>query len=339
VDAQAIRVRRAVGAGALVVILILVVLGVHSCQVSQANSALRDYSDSVASVIRSSNSNGARFFSLLASGAGSSNAPSLQSQLDETRLTAQAQLQRAQGFSAPSQVKTSQQQLLLALQMRQDGISNVAPEIQSALQTSTATAALNSIASEMARFYASDVLYKDYVLPGIVSALHTAGIAVGGSSGEPIEPGQFLPNLQWLTPSYIASELHASVPTSSTTTAKAAPGVHGHALDSCSVGGTTLDPAATNTIPTGSTPTLTCTVTNDGANTETNVVVKATVSGTSVTGQGVIPQTQPGQQYTVQIPLSSSPPAGTYSLSVAVQHVPGETTFTHNDKTFPVTFQ
>lgn len=338
VDAQAIRVRRAAAAGALVVILILVVLGVHSCQVSQANSALRDYSDSVASVIRSSNSNGARFFSLLASGAGSSNAPSLQSQLDETRLTAQGQLQRAQGFSAPDQVKTSQQQLLLALQMRQDGISNIANEIQPALQASTATAAVNSIAADMARFYASDVLYKDYALPGVVSALHTAGIAVGGSSGEPIEPGQFLPNLQWLTPSYIAAKLHASVP-ASTTTAKAAPGAHGHALDSCSVGGTTLDPAATTTIPGGSTPTLTCTVTNDGANTETNVVVKATVSGTSVAGQGVIPQTQPGQQYTVQVPLSSSPAAGTYSLTVAVQHVPGETTFTHNDKTFPVTFQ
>jgi CARDB protein len=333
-------VRRGAAAGALVVILVLVVLGVHSCQVSQANSALRNYSDSVASVIRSSNSNGARFFSLLASGAGSSNAPSLQSQIDETRLTAQAQLQRAQGFSAPDQLKTAQQQLIWALQFRLDGISNIAQQLPPALQAPTSTAAVNSIATETARFYASDVLYKDYALPGIVSALHSAGIAVGGSSGEPIDGDQFLPSLQWLTPSYIALELHAPVPasTTSTTTTKAAPGVHGHALDSCSIGATTLDSASTTTIPSGSTPTLSCTVTNDGQNSETNVIVKATVGGTSVIGQGVIPQTQPGQQYTVQIPLSSSPPAGTYSLTVAVQHVPGETTFTHNDKTFQVTF-
>ena len=37
----------------------------------------------------------------------------------------------------------------------------------------------------MARFYASDVLYKDYTLPQIVGALHAAGITVGGPTGEP----------------------------------------------------------------------------------------------------------------------------------------------------------
>jgi hypothetical protein len=234
----------------------------------------------------------------------------------------------------PGELSGAQQNLLLALQMRRDGIGNIARQLQAALQPSTAATAINAIAAEMARLYASDVLYKDYTLPVIVSALHGAGIAVGGINGVPVESGQFLSAIQWLTPTYIASQLRVTVPTPAGTT-KAAPGVHGHALDSCSVGGTTLGTGTT--IPTGST-TLTCTVTNDGANTETNVVVKATVGGTSVTGQGTIPQTQPGQQYTVQIPLSSSPPAGTYPLTVAVQHVPGETTFTHNSKTFTVTF-
>ncbi len=37
----AIRARRAVALGALVVVLILIVVGVHSCQVSQANGALK----------------------------------------------------------------------------------------------------------------------------------------------------------------------------------------------------------------------------------------------------------------------------------------------------------
>jgi hypothetical protein len=336
VDPQAIRVRRAVASAVLLVLLILVIIGVHSCQVSQTNSALRNYSDDVASVIRSSNQNGAQFFSLLANSGGASNATSLQTNLNEARLTAQSELAKAQGFSVPDQVKTAHQHLLLALRMRQDGIANIAQEIQPALQASTSTAAVNSIAAEMARFYSSDVLYKDYTLPNVVSALHSAGIAVGGSNGIPLEGGQFLPNLQWLTPSYIASELHAAVP--QTSTAKAAPGIHGHALDGCSVGGNALSTTSATTLPAGSAPTLTCTVTNDGQNTETNVGVKATVGGTSVSGQGVIPQTQPNQQYTVQIPLSSAPPAGTYNLTVTVQHVPGETTFTHNTKVFPVTF-
>jgi hypothetical protein len=192
----------------------------------------------------------------------------------------------------------------------------------------------------MARLYSSDVLYKDYVLPNIISALHKAGIAVGGANGEPIDTTQLLPNVQWLLPSYVAQQLKISVPISSTTSGggKPAPGVHGHSLGSCSVGGTALSTTAATTVPTGSAPTLSCQVTNDGGNTETNVVVSASISGTSITGKGVIPQTQPGQQYTVQIPLSSAPPAGTYDMVVNVHHVPGETTFTHNSKTFPVTF-
>jgi hypothetical protein len=88
----------------------------------------------------------------------------------------------------------------------------------------------------------------------------------------------------------------------------------------------------------GTAPTLTCTVTNDGQVAETNVVVRATIEGTSVVGQGIIPQTQPNQQYNVQIRLGAAPPNGTYSLNVTVEHVPGEKTFTHNTKVFPVTF-
>ena len=305
---------------------------------SATNSALRDYSNSVSAVIQSSDQTGQQFFRLLSSGQGSSNATSLQSQVDEARLTALHQLGMAQGFSVPDQVKTAQQHLLLALQMRSDGITNIAHQLQPALQPQTSTDAVNSIAAEMARFYASDAIYKDYTLPEVVAALHNAGIAAGGANGVPLNQGQFLPDLQWLTPAFVATALHVSVNASTTTSTKAAPGVHGHALDSCSVGGTTLDPTTTNTIPASPTPTFSCTLTNDGQNTETNVVVTVSVGGTSITGQSAIPQTHPGQQYTVQIPLSSSPPAGTYNVNVTVQHVPGETTFTHNTKIYPITF-
>jgi hypothetical protein len=335
-EEQAIRVRRAVGLTALVIVVILAAVGIHSCQVSQAHSALRNYDDNVAALIRDSNQNGAQFFKLLSSGLNSTNAPTLQSQIDDARRTADNQVQRAKNLSVPGDVTGAQQDLVLAMQMRRDGIANVGQQLQSALQSSTEPAALQAIAAEMARLYASDVLYKDYALPSIIRALRNNGIAVGGVNGQPVAGGQFLPDVQWLNPSFVASQLHVSA-AASTSTTKPAPGVHGHSLDSCSAGSTTLDPASATTLPAGAT-TLTCMVTNDGQNTETNVVVKASVSGTSITGQGTIPQTQPGQQYTVQIPLSSAPPAGTYNLVVTVEHVPGETTFTHNTKTFPVTF-
>lgn len=331
-----IRIRRAVAGAALLIILVLIVIGVHSCTVSQTNSALRSYSDSVNSLIHASNQTGNRFFTLLSSGTGSTNAANLTSQVESTRLAASNQLHRAQGLNPPGQVSEAHRDLVLAMQMRKDAITNIAPQLQPALQSSSSTDAVNQIAAEMARLYASDVLYKDYSLPMIERALANAGIAVGGTNGLPVDTRQFVPNVQWLTPAYVAQQLRASTP--ATTNAKAAPGIHGHQLNSCSVGNSTLDTASATTLPTGSGSTLSCTVTNDGQNPETNVVVKASVSGTSITGQGIIPQTQPTQQYTVQIPLSSAPPSGTYSLTVTVQRVPGETTVTHNTKVFPVTF-
>jgi hypothetical protein len=223
------------------------------------------------------------------------------------------------------------------MRMRSDGIANIAGQLQAALQTSTATTAVTKIAAQMGVLYASDALYKAYALPGIETALSNAGISVGGSNGQPVDNGQFVPNLQWLSPSYVAQQLHTTLPSSSSKPPPPGTPV-GHALDSCNVGSTALSTTAATTLPAGTAPTLTCTVTNDGQVTETNVAVRATIGGTSIVGQGIIPQTQPNQQYNVQISLSAAPPTGTYSLTVTVQHVPGEKTFIHNTKVFPVTF-
>ena len=240
----------------------------------------------------------------------------------------------------PDEVRGAQQNLLLALQMRRDGIAQVAQQVQPALQQSTASGAVNQIAAAMANFYGSDVVYKAYSLPAIVGALHTAGIAVGGTSGEPVEGGQFLPDLQWLTPSFVATQLHTTfTPSGKKSGGKVAPGKHGHSLDSVSAGGTTLQSGSTNTTPASPAPTFTLTFTNSGTNNETNVVCKVTLSGSSVSGTTTVPQTTAGQQSTCQVPLSSSPKAGAYTLTATVEPVPGETNSSNNTQTFPVTFQ
>jgi hypothetical protein len=318
--------------------VILVAVGVHSCQVSQRNSSLRNYSDSVASIIRASNQTGQQFFNVLSSGQGASNGTNLQSQIDESRLSAENQLNRAAGLDVPNEAKSAHTNVLLTLQMRRDGIAQIAQQIQPALQASTATDAVNQIAADMARFYASDVVYKDYALPGIVGALHNAGIAVGGTNGEPVEGGQFLPDLNWLTPSFIATQLHTTV-SSGNKTGKVTPGTHGHELNSVSAGGTTLQSGSTNTVPASPAPTFTLTFTNSGSNNETNVVCKVSLSNSGPTGQTTVPQTQAGQQSTCQVPLSSAPKAGSYTLTATIQPVPGERTTSNNTQTFPVTFQ
>jgi hypothetical protein len=319
----------------IVVLLILIVLGVHSCQISSRNSALKNYNNDVASLIQQSNQIGHGLFTLLSSGA-TGNVSSLQNSIDEARISADSQLSKARGLSVPDEMKAAQRNLVLTLQMRRDAVANIASEIQPALGTSTAKDAINAIAAQMARLYASDVVYKGYTTPLIASALHSAGIAVGGSGGQTIEGGQFVSDLGWLNPTFVATKLGAKV---ATATGKPAPGLHGHSLDSVSVAGTTLQTGSTNTIPASPPPAFILHFTNGGQNNETNVVLKVTVSGTSIQGQTVVPQTTAGQSTTGQVTLSSSPPAGNYTVTASVGPVPGEKNSSNNSLSFPATFR
>lgn len=319
-----------------VVAVILAAVGIHSCQVSQRNSSLKDYNNNVSSLIQSSDQTGRQFFGVLSGGASSGNAVNLQNQINEAHLTAANQLSQAKGFDVPDEMKGAQQNLLLALQMRLDGIATIGQEIQPALNGTTSKDAINSIAANMARFYSSDVLYKNYTLPLIAGALKGAGIPIGGTNGETFNDGQFLPDVRWLTPSYVATQLHVTLPTPS---GKVAPGLHGHELNSVSVGGTTLQTGSTNTLPASPPSTFTLSFTNTGTNIENNVVCKVAVSSSSAGNQTVVPQTNPGQQATCQVQLRSSPPAGSYTVTATVVPVPGEKHTANNTMTFPVTFQ
>jgi hypothetical protein len=318
----------------IVVLLILVVLGVRSCQVSARNSALRDYANAVSSLISGANTTDAQLFQQLSG--GGSNPQALAQQVDFKRVAASRDLTTAQGLSVPGEMQAAQQNLVLALKMRYDGIKDIAAEIQPALGGSTSKDALNAIAVDMAKIYSAYVVYQGYSAPNIASALNAAGISVGGTNGITIQAAQFVPDLRWVTPTFIATTLGARI---STPTGKIAAGVHGHSLDSVSVGGTMLQTGSTNTLPANPAPTFTLTITNGGTNNETNVVCKVTLSGSKIAGQVVIPQTTAGQQTTCQVPLSSAPPPGNYTVSAEVVPVPGEKNTANNTLSFPVTFQ
>jgi hypothetical protein len=331
-DQQTILVRRAIAAVVLLVVVILIVVGVHSCQVSARNSALHDYANNVSSVITSSNQTSSQLFQQLTHTSGS-NGSNIAEQLATTKLAAMDQLKKARGFDVPDEMKAAQQNLLLALQMRVDGIASIGQNIQQALGTTTSRDAVTTIAAEMARLYSSDVVYKDYMIPLMIGGLKSAGISL---AGVPIQKGQFVPDVQWVLPAFVTSKLGASVPSS---TGKPTPGVHGHSLDSVSVQGSTLQTGSTNTIPASPPPTFTFHYTNGGQNDEHNVVMKVSVSGTSITGQTVVPVTTKGQSGTADVKLSSSPPAGNYTLTATINGVLGETNKSNNTLTFPVTFQ
>ena len=203
--------RRIVLAVVVVVAIVLIAVLVNSCEVNARNSALEDYNNSVASLNGQSVNTGTNFFNALT---GPTTDPTaLQHTLNTTANDAASELSKAKGISTPDEVKGAQQDFVTALQMRADGIRNIAAQIQPALQSQTAKDAVNTIAAEMAQFYASDVLYKSYAVPQIIGALRGAGIPVGGLGGQQVNSSQFLTSIDWLNPTEVAKALHVSLPT------------------------------------------------------------------------------------------------------------------------------
>ena len=191
----------------------------------------------------------------------------------------------------------------------------------------------------MARFYASDVLYKDYTAPAIAAALHSAGIAVGAPNGQTISAGQFLPSVDWLLPSFIATELGTTLPGATGTTGKATPGParplarfgqrqRHHAADR-------LDQHDRR---------------QPGAHVHAQLhqrrdqqreqrVCKVSVTGTSVSGQTVVPADHRRPARHLQGDAQLPPSAGTQSVVATIEPVLGEKNKSNNTLDFPVTFQ
>ena len=137
-------------------------------------------------------------------------------------------------------MKSAQPDLELLLSLRRDGVANVADQIQTALGgTAGAGTAVDEIAGQMQAFNASDVVYSQRVAPLILKGLKDDGIAASydGTAGEQVLPyADFLPDISWMSPDFVAQQLGAAS-ASSSTTGTPAPGLHGHQLDSVSVGG------------------------------------------------------------------------------------------------------
>lgn len=323
-----------VAVGVVVVAIILIVLGVNSCISSSRITSLKDYNDNVSSLQQQSLQTSKTLFSLLSPSAAPSNATGLQNQINQTRQSAENQLNKAKGLSVPDEMRSAQQNFVLTMQMRSDGIADIAQQIQPALGKTTSQDAINAMATDMARFYASDVTYILYTTPLIAEELHGAGI-----NNESVQGGQFLPNLQWLTPSYIRSQLHVSSSSGGggSSTVKNEPGLHGHSLNSVSVSGTTLSSSGNN-VPASPPATFALNITNGGQYTETNVVCKVTVGGTSSSGTTTLPQTSPNETTNCNVTLNTSPPKGTFTVTATVAPVAGEKNTANNTLTFPVTF-
>ena len=130
----------------------------------------------------------------------------------------------------------------------------------------------------MTAFLTSDVIYSQRVVPYIKKALDDNDIA-----GQTIASSRFLPSIDWLDESEVASRLGATAPASSRRRGPPAPGTHGHGLTSVSVGGTELTTDSANRIQASPNLTFTVNFENQAENDEQGVVVRVEITGAGLT--------------------------------------------------------
>jgi len=332
-DRQTVRVRQAVGLGVALLLIIVVVLGVKGCVSSQKENSLKAYNRDVTSVISSSDRDvGQALFRLL--GNGSQQGQDLQVQVNQLRLAADEDARRARKFDVPGDMKAAQDKLLLTLDLRAEAMRKIAADLPTALgRGQTARAAVSRIAGNMQYFLSSDVVYKARVAPLIKQTLDDAGV-----TGQQIADSQFMGNIAWLSPTFVAQQIGA---TAGAANQPPAPGLHGHGLTSVSVGDNTLQPSpVVNRVPATARVTFHVVFQNQGDNDENDVRVTVTVrgSGKTIAARKTVAQTKAGQSAEVDIPLGQTPPIGTASVNVVVAAVRGEQKTDNNRQTYTVIF-
>jgi hypothetical protein len=326
-------VRRRVAAGVAIVVLLVIVLVINGLLKSEKQQSLKTYNREVSTLAQESDNQVSHPLFVALTDSSSKSALDVEQQIDELRAEAQTLASRAKALSVPGEMVSAQRDLLLALDLRVEGMTKVAALVPTALGGQAKQAAAK-IAGDMEIFLASDVIYAQRAAPLIQQTLTGSGI-----TGVSTSPTRFLPNVGWLESATVLSRMTGQAASSST--GGVAPGHHGSELKGVSVGTTTLEPEPTlNHLSGGSSPTFTAIVENDGEFPETDVTVNVTVTaeGKQYKDSHVINSTQPGSKYNVEVTVNGVPQGVAAKVEAEVEPVPGETNHEDTKESFLAIF-
>jgi hypothetical protein len=325
---QQFLVRRLIGVGVGLAFLILIVIGIRGCLEARSDRALRNYDSDVATIMQQSEQSGKDFFNLLNGSSGSSSSLDAQQEVLRQRDTSQTLLDRAHQIGAPGQMHDAQNAVIQTLTLRRDALSSIAQNVTQATARTQTGNAISAISAAMGSLYASDVLWTQIGKPEIEKVLKDEGV-----DGTPLPGGKFMPAnaTDYLNQTTLVTKLNTL--TGQTATSG---GTHGLQLLQTQIGGQTLTPDSSNSVPADSSE-IDIQVQNSGDSDETGISVSVTLGGTQLTGQ--LQALSAGESGTVKIPITSKPAPGTdTTLQVVIQPVPGEQITTNNQSTYTVVF-
>jgi hypothetical protein len=345
-DGQTVLVRRMVAVLVAAALLLVLVLLVDACNDRRHKDALRNYNVQVSGIATESRQNGDQFFEAMAQG-GSQAPQDLYQQIVGFKNSADKSLEQASRLDVPDDMRSAHESLLIALELRRDGLTAIAEDIKTALgdEGEAADEALTSIAAQMRSFDASDVLYKARVTPFIRKSLQDAN----AGTDIQVQPSQFMRDINWVSPQFVASKLGQQLSSGDgdggdgDEDQTTGPGLHGTGLDATSYGQQTLQPGTSNRLTYVQGQAFTVSFTNQGDNDEFNIKVTLKIAresgGSPLTVSKTVPRVAKGEKATVTLPLNREPPLDTVvTITTSVSTVPGEKTKDNNTSEYPSVF-
>jgi hypothetical protein len=320
--------RRAIAVAVGILLLILIVLGVRGCLNAREERALENYGRDLEALASESQQLSEGFFERL-DDPGNLSELNFEAEVKADRGAAEGLVSRAESLDPPGELTGAQADVVLAFELRRDGLAQISEEIGTAL-TPEGEDARDAIAQDMQYFVASDVLYRR-AQGQIEQVFEEEGIAVEVPDSEFSSED----NLEYLDSSVLSEAL--SVITGEEEAAGG--GVHGLGLVPPALIGDTELVEGTPVTVTGDAEEVELSVQNQGDSEESEIPVTVEIDGTE-SGEATIDTIDAGETQTVTIPLDPAPEAGdTATLDVFVEPVPGEQVSDNNEASYEVTFE
>jgi hypothetical protein len=334
-DRQTLMLRRTIALIGVVILLILLVLGVRGCLNARKESAIKDYSNDSAELVRASKLEGDQLFKLLQGEGGTDQATAIINQLNAYRVDSSELVDRANRLDVPGDLEGAQDDLVEVLELRRDGFADITDALQVALGDQDRRQGSDDVAKQMQVFLASDIIDTQRFRVQLFDVLRDEDL-----SAPDLPQKGFVPDIEWLQPDFVADQVNA-LRTGTGGGGEATPGLHGNGIAGVTLGGVALAPGGSASVQLSGDLTFEIQVQNQGENTENDVVVSVTVGdgGDADTQEETIDTIAAGELKTVTIPITKQPPTGqNVPIKVEVKPVAGEQKTDNNTQESSVIF-
>jgi len=321
-----------------IVVVVLLVFVVDRCRGDSKQSTYENYMGDVQKVAVDSQTVGTQFQALLAQ-------PGIKVAAVEDRLNGLAErqaqaVQQAQDINPPGALRTENQQMITALQLRESGLRGMSAAFASTAKTTNPTQAATVLANQANRFVASDVIWDDLFKEPSKRELASRDVR-----GVAVPDSNFLkdPNLVSIAQLRPVWRRIQGATTGISKNVRRGNGIEGTVwLPGHAGTPTPLDPNGVTVVTASPQLAFRVSVKNSGEVQEVQVPVTLTIKrteGANIVKQQTITAISPGQTIQLTFHVPETVPIGPQTtITAEVKPVPNEANTDNNSVDYPVVF-